>query len=788
MGVVYLARQKSLGREVAVKVLRPGEAAAGRQVRRFLDEARHLARLRHPNIVAVHEVGRAEGEPYFTMDYVAGESLADRLSRGPLTPAHAVAVLKQVADAVRHAHEQGVIHRDLKPGNVLLDPAGRALVTDFGLARGAAGSADLTNPGELVGTPQYMAPEQARGETDLIGEATDVHALGAILYETLTGKPPYGTGSPAAVFARLLNDDPAPPRALARHIPRDLETICMKALAKKPGDRYPTARALLEDLRRYEAGDPIAARRPGLLARAGRLARRQWRLVAAVVVTAAVAAGAALYLAAPSADTLRAWGKEREDRGDYAGAIDVYRRAWEKAKGADRDDARTDLVRCVRRVDDPKAAVEAARAVIAEDPYASFGRHDHLVALAVVAELKAKAGGAVASAGEADRPLVELAEKRLKVFLNSGGGSADERREAEQTLAAAAHVLGGKKPAETVAVERAEDYGLPTGPPEELRKRADDPGLGAWDRGKAAFVLAKAAAAAGRTDEAKRLAGRAFELLRSVYPMYAGVASVTSSGPKVENPIAREAAEAVLLRQAHDLARRLDPSRPAALRGGIRFKIDGVDIPADLAATANVVLTAPGVKPDPSFLPHRTVPFRKDRAEVGVADGTYALRLEGRGMSIPSGRERFVRLLELDFDRLPKTVTIAGGYIDLTIPARTLAEVELLGPAAGAAFDPAADFLRWAAVPGAAYYRVGLSTQQDYKDGRTVTGLPGVTVKGTRVCPGAVDDADAALRMKMLTPGRIATWSVEAFDKDDRKIAISLEYGRPLVLTKGGGK
>ena len=155
------------------------------------------------------------------------------------------------------AHAQGLVHRDIKPANLLLENGvQRVKITDFGMAR-AVSDANLTQSGVVTGTPQYMAPEQARGEADLIGEATDVHALGAVLYEALTGKPPYGTGSPAAVFARLLNDDPALPRTLARHVPRDLETICMKALAKNPAGRYPTARAMWEDLRRFEAGEPL---------------------------------------------------------------------------------------------------------------------------------------------------------------------------------------------------------------------------------------------------------------------------------------------------------------------------------------------------------------------------------------------------------------------------------------------------------------------------------------------------------------------------------------------------
>src|SRR5262249_14726273 len=213
MGVVYLANQKSLGRAVAVKVLRPGETTFGPLVKRFLEEARHLARLRHPNIVSIHEIGRADSEPYFTMDYVAGQPLSALLARGGtgmskpgpaaetcadedaapaarasharLAPTQALAILKQAAAGVQHAHEHGIIHRDLKPGNILVDASGQAHVTDFGLARDRAHSSKLTGSGEILGTPAYMAPEQARGQKELIGEATDVHALGVILYEML---------------------------------------------------------------------------------------------------------------------------------------------------------------------------------------------------------------------------------------------------------------------------------------------------------------------------------------------------------------------------------------------------------------------------------------------------------------------------------------------------------------------------------------------------------------------------------------------------------------------------
>src|SRR5262249_13171124 len=181
MGVVYLANQKSLGRPVAVKVLRPGEATYGPLVKRFLDEARHLAHLRHPNIVSIHEIGQAGTEPYFTMDFVAGEPLSARLSantggdgaahaRRP--PSQALARLRQAAAGVQHAHAHGIIHRDLKPANILVDASGHAYVTDFGLARDTAQDSNLTRSGEVMGTPSYMAPEQARGQKELIGEAT----------------------------------------------------------------------------------------------------------------------------------------------------------------------------------------------------------------------------------------------------------------------------------------------------------------------------------------------------------------------------------------------------------------------------------------------------------------------------------------------------------------------------------------------------------------------------------------------------------------------------------------
>src|SRR5258708_3819859 len=345
MGVVYLARQKSLGRDVAIKVLRPGETTFGPLVKRFLDEARHLAHLRHPNIVSIHEIGQADSEPYFTMDFVEGQPLSAKLarhepgseeSRTRLPPSQALALLKQAAAGDEHAHAHGIIHRDLKPANILIDASGHAYVTDFGLARDMAHDSNLTRSGEALGTPAYMAPEQARGQKELIGEATDVHALGVILYEMLTGQLPYGGGSPADVIVHLITDEPVPPRKIDPRIPRDLETICLKAMAKTPDRRYASVRAFLEDIRRFESGEPVLARRPGMLFHTRRFVRRHGKLAAAVLLTAGVLLALAPRLFDKSVDELVAWGNEQVASGQQTAALRTYARAYRKASGGER--------------------------------------------------------------------------------------------------------------------------------------------------------------------------------------------------------------------------------------------------------------------------------------------------------------------------------------------------------------------------------------------------------------------------------------------------------------------
>jgi hypothetical protein len=266
MGVVYRAYEPALRRLVALKMVLPGVAADEAELARFQSEAAAAARLHHPNIVSVHRVGAHEGRHFYSMDLVEGPSLAQRLEAGPLPGRDAARYLATVARAIHHAHEQGVLHRDLKPGNVLLDHDDQPHVTDFGLAKQTNADARQTRTGAVLGTPSYMAPEQARGEKEL-GPGCDVYGLGALLYELLTGRPPFKGEAPLETLLQVLENDPAPPRLLNPNVPRDLETICLKCLAKAPRDRYPSALALAEDLERYLQGESIRARSFNMLDR-----------------------------------------------------------------------------------------------------------------------------------------------------------------------------------------------------------------------------------------------------------------------------------------------------------------------------------------------------------------------------------------------------------------------------------------------------------------------------------------------------------------------------------------
>lgn len=273
MGVVYKARQVPLGRIVAIKAIRGEGSIRPDQRQRFVREAKAMARLQHPNIVQIYEI-HLEGEcPFLVMEYVDGQSLADRLGGKPEAPAPAARLLAVVARAVHAAHEQGIIHRDLKPTNILLTADGAPKICDFGLARHLETPADHTRTGQLVGTPSYMAPEQILDESGVQGPAVDIYALGAVLYEMLTGRPVFLADNPLDTLQQVATQDPVPPRQWQPKIPRDLETICLKCLAKEPHRRYASALALAEDLERFLAGAPIHARPVGPLERALRWCR-----------------------------------------------------------------------------------------------------------------------------------------------------------------------------------------------------------------------------------------------------------------------------------------------------------------------------------------------------------------------------------------------------------------------------------------------------------------------------------------------------------------------------------
>ncbi len=320
MGVVLRARDRELGRAVAIKMIREVDGLGADELQRFQREAQANARLRHPNIVALHEVGNHGGRPYLVMDLIDGRPLHHAIDEDKPTPRRVAAMIREVALALEHAHAQGIIHRDVKPANVLVDREGHCHLMDFGLARSSMAGEQLTMSGQLVGTPGYMAPEQAGGEREQQGPPTDVWAIGAVLYRALCGRPPFEGQDLAPMMKKILFDDPPAPRDLVPTVHPDLETIALRCLEKEPEARYPTAKAVARELKRFLDGEAIEARPIGRREKARRWVRRNRLAAGALGLLASLALVAAVAFPLALRDAARRAAAAEANRAEVARA------------------------------------------------------------------------------------------------------------------------------------------------------------------------------------------------------------------------------------------------------------------------------------------------------------------------------------------------------------------------------------------------------------------------------------------------------------------------------------
>lgn len=377
MGVVYKARQHHLDRVVALKVLLAGEMATEAQVVRFRREAQAAARLRHPAIVPIHEVGVHEGRHFYTMDFIKGRDLSDLIRSGEVTTRRALDIAAQVADALDYAHGRGVVHRDIKPSNIMIDAEDRVHIMDFGLAKQLDSDTKFTRTGTTIGTPAYMPPEQASGESARVDHRADIYSLGAVLYEMLTSRPPFSGDTMMNTLMKVLNDEPVPPKRLNPRIHRDIQTIVLKAMEKSVERRYPSMRAFADDIRRFIAGESISARPAGPLYRAWRFVRRHYAaLFASAAVIGILATAAVVVLEARRDSEERA--RRAFEAGKVLGAQALERRIEQQEKPAvkavfEDDFAKGPLdARWVAEDNAPWQLVEGGHLEVAAAPFAAI--------------------------------------------------------------------------------------------------------------------------------------------------------------------------------------------------------------------------------------------------------------------------------------------------------------------------------------------------------------------------------------------------------------------------------
>ncbi len=517
MGVVYKARQVSLNRPVALKMIKAGVLADDAELRRFQNEAEAVALLDHAGIVPVYEVGEHDGQKYFSMKLVEGGNLAEQLSKFKADPRAAATLLAETAEAVHHAHTRGILHRDLKPANILVDPEGHPHVTDFGLAKRVEADVEMTASGAILGTPAYMSPEQAAGQRGTITTATDVYGLGAILYALLTARAPFGGDSLVDTLQAVKERPPESPRVLNPNAPRDLETICLKCLAKDPRRRYASAHALADDLRSWLDSRPIAARRVGPAERAWLWCKRKpvVAALAASVVLAVVGGTAGIFVVQARANAgLRV---ERDK------AIEA-----ERQTGIERDKA-------VAAEAKSKAINEfLTQDLLTQAEPEKNAAEDRVTLLEVLDRAADKVGKRFADQPELESALRdtlwatyhglaswEKAEVQLRAILEAARKRAPESAESYIPQVQLAHILvhRGRQDAEVLKLAETAAEGLKrtVGPDDERTVNA-------------LAYLAGIYEAAGRLPEAIALRERACETLTATFgPDYGGTRSELSN-------------------------------------------------------------------------------------------------------------------------------------------------------------------------------------------------------------------------------------------------------------------